>query len=319
MKNLLLVIIVVVSFVACSNEVYNFDESPIEYLGHLNFGTAYSVRVKNNIAYVSHNKGVEIVDVSISRSPTKLSRIKIGDGAFGIESKGDYLYIAGDTDGFFIVDIKDPKFPKIISNFIDQEGSYSVVKVKDDHAFVGLRDGKLIILDIKIPTEPRELKTLNIEGGLSNLVIAEDLLYLGTYNGIKLLDINNIEDAQIVDIGLNDVFGQGMVWFDSKLYIGAHKHGVKIFDASNYLKPQLIGSFNDGGEANGLYLVGQKLYVADSSTSVVEVLDVSNPQKPMEINEFLNCHPHGIVVKNNLLYIATVKQGLYILKLPNDV
>jgi hypothetical protein len=314
-KKFLWPILMVVIFVGgCIDSKYKFDETKIQYQGHLNFGPAYDIEMAENKLFLSHNKGVEIVDVSNPIEPKKISRIKLKDGAFGIQLSKDVLFVAGDSTGFYIVDIKDLANPEIMSNFNGHKGSYYNVAIKDKRAFVGLWQGKLIILDIEDPLHPKELKCLQVQDGFFTMSIFKDYMYFGTLKGIKVVDIKDIRNPKVIDVGLGTMVAQDMDLQGTILYVSSHNQGLHILDIQDPLKPELIGSFNDGGEANSSYLEGQRLYISDADTSIIEVLDLQNPNKPKKIMEFKNCHAHAVIYRNKLLYMATTSKGLYILK-----
>lgn len=98
------------------------------------------------------------------------------------------------------------------------------------------------------------------------------------------------------------------------LFLGRHEYGVEIYSIKEKINPRKIGKFcdDDGGEALSVWGDSDYLYVADNFG--VEVLDITDPEHPSQIEELggLGC-THDIFVEGTLIFIASVKKGLIIL------
>lgn len=298
----------------CGNPGAGALDQSLDSLARLKFGPAYDIEMQGDLACLSHNQGVELVNVADPRRPVRLGRIPLPDGAFDLEWKGGLLYIAADEEGFCLADIKDPARPRLLSRFRNHEGSVVKLAVKGESVFTGTFAGRVALLDLRDPSRPREVASLSVGNGISAMAMVGDCLYVGTYDGLKVIDAGDASGLKIIG-SLQDLFAQDLDLQGTVLYVSGHKYGLSILDVSAPRLPLPVGAFNDGGEANNSYVSEQTLYVADADSSILEVIDVRDPRKPEKVREYKGCRPHAVIVRDDILYIATTARGLHILKM----
>ena len=186
--------------------------------------------------------------------------------------------------------------------------------VKGESVFVGSFDGRVTLLDTRDSSSPREVADLAVGNGISKMTLVGDCLYVGTLDGLKVIDTGDASGLNIVD-SLQDIFAQDMDLQETFLYVSGHKNGLRVLDVSDPRRPLPVGSFHDGGETNNSYVSGQTLYVSDADSSIMEVMDIRDPRKPEKVREYRGCRPHAVIVRDDILYIATTSKGLHILKM----
>jgi len=96
------------------------------------------------------------------------------------------------------------------------------------------------------------------------------------------------------------------------LFLACHGRGVKIVDMSAS-PPEVIGQFNDGGEAYGVTVAGPYAFVADLQEGV-KLLDVSDPKEPKKVAEYKEAHPHSIHYDGRYIYLADESMDLVVLE-----
>jgi hypothetical protein len=301
-------------FAGCGNRGAGALDKSLDSLARLKFGPAYDIEMQGDVACLSHNQGVEIVKVADPRRPVRLGRIPLPDGAFDLEWQGGLLYIAADEEGFCLADIKDPSHPRVLSRFRNHEGSVVKLAVKGESVFVGSFDGRVTMLDARDPSRLREVADLAVGKGISAMALVGDCLYVGTYDGLKVIATGDASGLKIIG-SLQDIFAQDLDLQETYLYVSGHKNGLRVLDVSAPRQPLPVGSFNDGGEANSSYVSGQTLYVSDADSSIIEVMDIRDPRKPEKVREYMGCRPHAVIVRDKILYIATTAKGLHVLKM----
>jgi hypothetical protein len=301
-------------FCSCGNLDAGGSRESLAPLARLQFGPAYDIEIQGDVACLSHNRGVEIVNVADPRRPVRLSRIPLADGAFDLVWIGRLLYVAADEEGFCLADIGDPAHPRVLSRFKKSGGSCASVAVKGESVCVGFFGGRVIFLDLSDPAHPQERADIHVGNGISAMAIVDDCLYVGTHEGLKVIDVRNVSDPQVIG-SHKEIFAQDMDLQETHLYVSGHRQGLSVLDVTDPRRPLCVGSFNDGGESNSSYVSGRTLYVSDADTSVLEVMDISDPQKPFKVREYKNCRPHAVIVRNDILYIATTSKGLHIMKM----
>jgi len=287
----------------------------ISQIGGFNFGVAYDIVYREDIAYVSGNNGVDVFDVSDRENPVKLTRIGNQQGAFGLELLGDKLYIAGTGDGLFIVDVSEPGNPVVLGSF---EMMATDVNVDSGYAYVSSGTSYSII-DVNDPENPEIISTIPGSGRSDHIKVIEDILYLCEANiGLKVYDISDRTHPIFLStvsgtIGIFDIKSDG-----STLYLACHSNGIKVLDITDRSSPRIIGSFNNGGEAYGIHITGDYLLVADLQQGV-EVLDISSPGSPSLMASWASTHPHGVSGDSRYIYLADQDHGLEIFIYGEDV
>lgn len=280
----------------------------ITQVGEYNFGVAYDIVYQDNVAYLSGNDGVDVFDVTDRRNPVKLDRIGYSNGAFGLALQGDILYIAGASDGLFIVDVSEPDEPavlgslQIIATDVYIEGRYAYVSSGSSYS----------IIDVEDPGSPEIISTVPGSGRSDHIIIVEDTLYLGDANmGLRVYDISDKTQPRL----LRTVSGTAGIFDierdESIVYLACHGNGVKVLDIFERTTPIVIGSLNNGGEAYGIHIVDDYLLVADLQQGI-EILGISEPGSPMLLARWTDTHPHEISGDEQYIYLADQDHGLEI-------
>ncbi|MDB9449748.1 DUF4347 domain-containing protein [Dolichospermum circinale] len=111
-------------------------------------GQAFGVQVVGNYAYVaSHDKGLEIIDISNPTTPTLKGNYDTSGAAWGVQVVGNYAYVADDNSGLQIIDISNPTTPTLKGNY-DTSGYAYGVKVVGNYAYVADDNSGLQIIDV---------------------------------------------------------------------------------------------------------------------------------------------------------------------------
>ncbi len=186
---------------------------------------------------------------------------------------GDYLY-SYDYPGLQVIDIANPDAPQIVSRYYLPIDAHDII-YDDGFVYVaGGYDGGLLIFDVTDPSSP---------------VLASTILGYG----------NLTFDGWNVEI-INDT-----------LYMGAGKD-IVIVDVADPYSPEVLCIFGSAGSAVGLAIRDQYVYTA--SQAFVEAWDISSLSSPVYLGT-ADCgkKPRDIAVSDDLLYVASYEDGLYIL------
>lgn len=291
------------------------ENSSLKQIGCLDFGVAYDVWVVQKTAYVTGNKGVRIIDVQDPESPKELGHIKLRDGAFGVYVEHDTAYIAGDKDGFFIADVHDPKNLVIIGKYSQKKGVTVNVSISGRYAYVVMREGSLLVLDIDNEKEPRLLRDINVGDAGAEIFLHNDFLYFSDpTSGLAVFDRSEPSSARKLSVvsGTRGVFGIDID--EDLMFLGCHSQGLRILDVSIPEIPRVMGTFHFSSEANNVVMGTNFLYVADQNDGIIHVLDVKDPTQPVLLTSREGYMPHRIFYSDGYLYVADGKFGLVIFK-----
>ncbi|MBI2918848.1 MAG: hypothetical protein HYY01_12770 [Chloroflexi bacterium] len=160
-------------------------------------GVARDIVVRDGIAYIPDEWGLQLIDVSDPLTPVKLSFTDLHTGApgqpptVGIDVKGNMAFIAQETGGLLVVDVSDPRKPVRAATYKspDMVKVVSLV-VSGEYAYMG-DHGRLQVVDISIPTQPKGLGFITVSGIIDGMALAGDSLYLaGGAPGVEAMDVS---------------------------------------------------------------------------------------------------------------------------------
>ncbi|MGH9162891.1 MAG: LVIVD repeat-containing protein [Vicinamibacteraceae bacterium] len=222
------------------------------------FSSTRAVHVNGDIAYAVSTAGLLIYDVSDRSNPQQLSQLPLDrSGSFGLAISGNYAYVlAGEIvyekSLLRIIDISDPRAPRIVGEFSDlMESRVQAMQVAG--TTVALGEGNAVtLLDVSDPANPTRLARVPIIS----------------------------DPEQIVSLAVHD-----STLFAAWVGLGgdALTGGVTSVDISDPSAPTPIGVFGLEGTPSSMTSVGETLYVGETLTAVV-ALDASDPANIVEVH-----------------------------------
>lgn len=273
----------------------------------------YEIYVQDDIAYVSKNEGIEIINVENPIHPRIESTIQIFDGAFSSIKENNILYIAGDSSGFVIANVSDSKAPIIFST-TPLQGSAIGITYSNSIAYVISSAVKVQIFDVSNPYSPFLMSTFSTTQAIDyrDVIVDDDLMYLA--DSSKGIEVINVSDP------INPVFLRrisspaiDLYKYQDFLFLASHWMGVKVYNVSNPLSATLKKSFQEPeGEAWGVWGNYSHLYVSDLQKGVY-LIDINTEELPQKVSHFTNAAPHSIQGNNNLIYIGDQDRRIIIL------
>lgn len=201
-----------------------------------NLNGAYTVKINNNIAYVSAEGGNRITSLDISDpfNITVISSLLDGTNllnASGLSIQSNYLYVGTLGTRVTTVDISDPTSMSVlgsVSNVNLTNTRYSGIIAYGDYVYQLSDTGVLNIIDVFDPTSPTILSSL------SSLDISRDIIIQGNYlygigNAFQSYDLhgcilNPLETSNLYTnkLSTKTITTSGSVVFNSGLSIGGN-------------------------------------------------------------------------------------------------
>lgn len=280
-------------------------------------GHVRAVGVKDQIAFLANGyKGVKVVDVSDSNNVKTLSELKTYR-ALDIDVVGDYAHVADDWAGYKLIDISNPKAPKLVSSF-DTPGYAEGLHATERYVYVAVGDGGLQILDLLNPVLPQEISLVKLEGYAYGVFVQGSYAYLAAgKGGLVVIDISDPSSPQIMSTfkTKDEKFEvRGVVVKDNHALLAAGYSGFSIVDISNRRKVQEIGHLKTSKRANHVSENGHLAYVLDSDE--VKVIDISTFNTPKLLTSHrLPANAAKIHVVANKVFVAGMESGLIIFEL----
>jgi len=244
--------------------------------------------------------------------------------------KDDYVYIAG-NNGLSIINIESPSNP--ISVGVCEDIPTAIrIEVAGDYAFLIAENLKVI--DISNPTQPVLVWSDTCEVECYDFCIQDDFLYLNTREGLRIYDINDAINLNLVSIlyyydSLNKIFVKDDIAYCSEVIdisdsahpqIVNNAHNIsflslaiidsnhlisnwcQIYDISSPELPVLMSNINQVSGQVSIY----NEYAFFTSSSRVEIVDVSDLNDLKEIGNHYN---YDMNYKKSIPY----KEYLYVL------
>lgn len=184
----------------------------------------------------------------------------------------------------------------------------------------------LVILNLSSCAQDESASFDNVEsannggkgGSLARFTVVGDKLYTIDDNQMRIFDVEentNPTFEQTVDLisGVETVFP-----YNNFLYLGTQT-GMLIYDISNPSAPRYVSMYEHVQACDPVVVQGNYAYVTvRSGTSCrnafnidqLEVINVSNPTEPFQVNAYQLENPYGLGVDNNLLFVCDGNAGL---------
>lgn len=262
-----------------------------------------AMTVKDGLAYIVSSQFM-ILDVSDPANIKKLSVIKNlkGDAVNKIIVKDGFAYVVQTLGGINIIDVKNPKRPKIVkvvplqSHYVgfDIKGNYAyltrVVKISGGKASEqGIEYDTESALDVYNISDPRNPKLVSSTGAQElyiNLAIEGNLLYVdGEWPAqMTIFDISNperpVETKKISDLIRGSTGFQDMVVGDGFAYFADGISGLQIAEIGNLSNPNYYtGKVEFGGRGTRIYKHNNLVFLTVEK-KYINFVDVSDPGQP---------------------------------------
>ena len=244
-------------------------------------------------------------------------------GARAMDVAGNLAYVVTDNDAgdnFYILDVTNPRNPVEISRTSLSSSpifeSGRAITVSGRYAYVGTIDASntenFYVVDIGNPLDPQVVSVQMVAGGVRDLVVAGQYIYLASNVNLRVLDISDpTEPVEIDSLSLSNVINS-LVVSGTYLYavtdagVGSPEQ-FRIIDISDPLAISPISGFELGNNARDLAVRGQYAYIVTRTTAqTLRVLDISDPTEPTDVTTLnLNRAANSITVTGRYLYIGT--------------
>ncbi len=244
-----------------------------------------------------------------------------GDPVYGSEVfvQGGYAYVMDRFFGLRIVEVINPREPKLIGNL---PGFGYAVYTSGKYAYIagGSKSG-LKVVDISDPYNPTVVGTYDTPGTAYDVYVVNNYAYVAD-GDTGLLIINVADPTAPSLIGAYDTPGvaQGVYVLDDFAYVADSKSGLKIIDISNPAAPTMKGEYLTPGFTQKVKVQGKYAYilVEDFPNKFMHIIDISNPSIPFLAGSSLNLfRAHDIYVEGDYAYIAWSSDGLLVLNIKN--
>ncbi len=297
-------------------------------------------------------EGIHLVDNSDPSNPVKVAFIKI-EGNLDMAIKGNMLYADNYVD-LITIDLTIPMQPTLVdrdnnvfpSYGLDDNGRLCVAftskevteEVVCGQAVGGGWGNPLMQEDMVFATSSQGGNTggnnssgrsgdatAGVGGSMARFTISGDYLYTVDNANLHAFEISNLSNP--VERSNNNVSWSNIETvfpYENMLFIGGNA-GMFIYDLTNPSEPTYVSDFQHANACDPVYVSGDRAYVTlrsgttcENFTNQLDVIDISNINNPTLIASHQMTNPHGLSIKNNVLYLCDGTAGLKVFDASND-
>ncbi len=265
--------------------------------------SAFDVKVKANLAFVSVDQGLRIVNIRNPYNPTLISSLDIKGYADGLDLKDNFVYLTDAPGNLKTIDVSNPYHPVEIGNYSNLVFP-SDVEVKGNYAYIA-DENSIQVIDISNPSNPRFADKFNTFAYY--LDIRENYLYLADYHHyLKIFDITNPTQLNFVSQFKTPSWTADVSASYQFAYVADSPAGMRTIDISNPNFPKEVGYYdNESIRANGITSIGRIIFVAGGDKLYILVNTVipwslAKNTSELEILIFNKLQNHSVVTKFTL-------------------
>ena len=281
-------------------------------------GNATDVVLRETLAYVADGKGgIQTIDISASESPKWLHRYAFGGTAHGLDvvetvAGERTVYVANGVGGLKTLEFTTPyhgtvtKKLSLSTNILTANDEFEAanctkIRVQNGHGFVAAETG-MFVVNLAGDTIVAHIPTAS---PVSDIALYEGYAYLCA-ESLIVVDSRVPQQSRIVS--KRDIRGSAYrVVIDASspvhAYVAALEGGLHIFNITAPAAPRLVGNYATQGNATGVALTNERVYLLDSGVGV-SVLDVAEPNNPKLQDVYKNdALPIDVKVSGDHLYL----------------
>ncbi|MBX7223421.1 MAG: Ig-like domain-containing protein [Blastocatellia bacterium] len=134
------------------------------------FGNDLVITPDQSLAFLAHDKGVDIVNLAVPAAPHLVASLCTGAPVKKLARFGSYLYLAG-PDCLQIVKVEPPAEPVLLKTIrIPTEKAITGLLVAADQAILAVSGGLgITFFDLTLPATPEAISQLQVPGGCTLL------------------------------------------------------------------------------------------------------------------------------------------------------
>lgn len=277
---------------------------------------AENVQIVNNRAYLQTSAGVDILDMTTPAKPTLIGQIIADGGAGGMLVIDNTLYLRerrGPTNFLYKIDVSNPARPQIRTTTPIGFSVGALTAAGDTvYAFAAGNIDGVQILDMRSDpaTVIGEIRTI---GPVNAVQMVDDRLYAMSSRGLSVFTLTNGITPTL--IGRYD----GAYWMMDLQIVGTRAYlsytedrqpisgGLVIIDMSDPTSPTLIGTYQVDSKVRAFDVVGNTIYLGLETWPGFQIVDISDPENPMEGDNIEAYVTNSIEVIDGIAYVAGAK------------
>jgi hypothetical protein len=234
-------------------------------------GDISDIVLVGNYAYVAHQQGLSIIDVSNAQAPATVGFLAENWDSFiddlDVVVVDEYVYVCN-YDGLQVINASDSAHPTMLGTY----NQCSDVALIGDYVYQTTDAGnKVLILDVSDPAKPAEVEVgspLRGWGGAYSIAAVDNFAYIGGYGRLMVADISDVDAPR--ELSHVDVLAQALsdiVVADNYAYLSG-LGGVDVVDVANPTTPKYVARIPVSTGLMHVAVSGDILFIAGSGLDI---------------------------------------------------
>jgi len=309
------------------------DSEHIELVGHLG-GTAQSVAVQGNYAYVGFGSEFTVLDISTPAAVQRVGWLVAAGEVRGISIEGDYAYIAYSGDqaatGLQVIDLSNPSTPiSVYVNEFNYCGREARIITSDASAYfvytacgiMGQNAGSYVYrLDISEPPNPSILSSnYYFMSSFNEIATGGGWLYAlwedisGTY--LKVFDLSDPSGLDEINSIRVANGSNGIALSSDYAYLAAAGNGMQVVAISDPSEPTPVITHTLPGTSQDIFIAEEFAYLAAGEAGL-QIVDITDPLNPLDAGSYATGGSSTeLFISNGYAYLANMWGGFEIVQL----
>ncbi len=248
-----------------------------------------------------------VIDISSPFNPTTVEfpKPEFGPNNFhDIYIHDGYAYIQDDGRGIRVLDVGDPRTPKLVVTLEMPQTMYCMHGA-GEVIYLCAQERYLNVADVSNPDAPVLTASVGIAGagGFGSSIVLKDQKVFFNGTGLEVYDLSDPETPEKLPVsisGVDTIAIQGDL-----LYSTVGEWGLDIWDIGNLSEPLFVSRTNFPiGMPHDMSHDGQWVVGIANKPYSVTVIDVSDPVNPVATDSYvLNDYADSVTVKDDHVYI----------------
>jgi hypothetical protein len=194
------------------------------------------LRLRWPYAYIAYSSNasqsvLQILDIQNPSNPIVRKEYVTND-IRGVDITRKYAYLARGDAGVDVLDISDPADPKSVLTYSEARPIHGLIRISGSYAFaLSGQISTLDVMDISLPTEIRRVRVgnnpdLRVNGPVSDMDFRDSLLYLATFDALRIFDIGNVSNIVLRAVFKSRFTALGVVPTDHAIFVAAGEGGL---------------------------------------------------------------------------------------------
>lgn len=231
---------------------------------------------KGDYAYIAHDSGFVMVDVSVPSAPLQANEYIGTPGRHLIRVSDNYIFLASSgspADSLLIMELPDSSGFNVLGRYAEPQNIRDIC-FEEDYIYLLTADA-LKIIDITNPSNPVVAGYYNPEYLTDDIDVCNGYIYLANNFGFTIINVANplipvIAGSYLLSGGCDRVFADS-----SYAYIYNHSDIIRAVDVAVPALPELTGRYDDSS-VEELFAMGNYIYICDSDSLQVLHLETGD-------------------------------------------